>query len=54
MNLDRVNAQMDPIPDGMFDFIEGITINSSNGRVIFPVLEPFGSYLQGKLITAAA
>ncbi len=54
MNLDRVNSQMDPTPDGVFDFIEGITINSSNGRVIFPVLEPFGSYLAGKLKNAAA
>jgi cell surface protein SprA len=49
LNLDRVNAQMDPTPDGLFDFIEGITINSANGRVIFPVLEPFGSYLSKKL-----
>lgn len=49
LNLDKVNAQMDPIPDGMFDFIEGITINAANGRVIFPVLEPFGSYLASKI-----
>lgn len=49
MNLDNLNGQMDPYPDGMFDFIEGVTILPSNGRVIFPVLEPFGSYLREKI-----
>ena len=29
--------------DGYFDFIEGITINSQNGYIIFPTVEPFGS-----------
>ncbi len=46
MNLDNLNTQLDPYPDGSFDFIEGITVNSSNGRIIFPVLEPFGSHLR--------
>ncbi len=49
MNLDRLNSQLDPYPDGSFDFIEGITINSSNGRVFFPVLEPFGSHLRRQI-----
>ena len=31
--------------DGVFDFIEGITAKSSNGRIIFPVREPFGNFL---------
>lgn len=48
LNMDNLNSQMDPYPDGMFDFMEGITINSSNGRVFFPVLEPFGSYLRNQ------
>ncbi len=43
MNLDNLDTQLDPNPDGMFDFMEGITINKSNGRIIFPVLETFGS-----------
>jgi len=42
LNLDRLNYQNDPQPDGIFDYIEGITINSQQGKVIFPVLEPFG------------
>jgi len=45
LNLDNLNSQLDASPDGRFDFIDGVTINASNGRVIFPVLEPFGSYL---------
>ncbi len=42
LNLDRLNNQNDPQPDGVFDFLEGFTILSSMSRVIFPVLEPFG------------
>lgn len=44
--LDSLNPQNDPSPDGNFDYIEGITIDSKNGRIIFPVLEPFGSRLE--------
>ena len=36
VNLDRLNNQNDPQPDGVFDFIEGFTIISSMSRVIFP------------------
>ncbi|MBC7947906.1 MAG: cell surface protein SprA [Chitinophagaceae bacterium] len=42
VNLDRLNNQNDPQPDGIFDYIEGFTVISSMSRVIFPVLEPFG------------
>ncbi len=45
VNLDRLNNQNDPQPDGVFDFIEGFTINSQLSRVIFPLLEPFGKDL---------
>ncbi len=45
LNLDRLNAQNEPSPDGVFDFVEGFTINTQQGKVIFPVLEPFGSDL---------
>ena len=46
MNLDKLNDQLDPLPDGQFDFMSGITITPGNGRIIFPVLEPFGDYLR--------
>lgn len=49
MELDRLNNNNDPQPDGIFDFVEGITITPRNGRVTFPVLEPFGTNLEGKL-----
>ena len=45
MNLDRLDQKNNASPDGRFDFIEGLTIYSSNGKIIFPVLEPFGEHL---------
>jgi len=45
MNLDRLNNQLDPQPDGIFDFVPNVTISPSNGKIIFPVLEPFGEHL---------
>ncbi len=51
LSLDRLNQQNDQSPDGVFDFIDGVTINANNGRVIFPVVEPFGSYLASKFST---
>jgi len=54
LNLDRLNSQQDAMPDGVFDYVSGITISPSNGRVIFPVVEPFGSYLMSKFDTANA
>jgi cell surface protein SprA len=48
LSLDKLNLQNDQSPDGVFDFIDGVTINASNGRVIFPVVEPFGDYLRSK------
>lgn len=49
LNLDRLNAQNDPGPDGVFDYVEGITINAQQGKVIFPVLQPFGNGLKPSL-----
>jgi len=48
-NLDNLNIQGDPQPDGIFDFVQGLTINTSNGRIMFPVLEPFGSSLKNRI-----
>ena len=53
VNLDRLNNQNDPQPDGVFDFIEGFTVISSQSRVIFPVLEPFGHDLDYVYATPA-
>jgi cell surface protein SprA len=48
--LDNLNQQSQKQPDGYFDFLEGITIDSQNGRVAFPVLEPFGKDLASKFL----
>lgn len=42
LRLDRLNSRNDPQPDGVFDYVEGFTIVSKSGKIIFPVLEPFG------------
>jgi len=51
MNLDNLDSHNQKLKngDGIFDYVEGYTIISSSGKIIFPVLEPFGSYLADKL-----
>jgi cell surface protein SprA len=46
MNLDRLNLNEEAYPDGFFDYVEGYTVLSNNGKIIFPVVEPFGSHLR--------
>ncbi len=46
MGLDQLNRNNDKQRDGTFDFIEGVTIDTRNGNIQFPVLEPFGSNLR--------
>lgn len=53
MNLDRLNSQLDAIPDGRFDYVEGMTVFSNKGRIVFPVVEPFGAWLEEKINNAA-
>ncbi|MDR1340593.1 MAG: cell surface protein SprA, partial [Prevotellaceae bacterium] len=48
LNLDKVNLNGDAYPDGVFDFVQGITIDSDKGMIIFPVLEPFGRFLESQ------
>jgi len=53
-NLDRLNSQLDPQPDGVFDYIEGYTVLSQYSRIIFPVLQPFGRDIASKVFSNAA
>ncbi|WP_425550382.1 cell surface protein SprA [Chryseobacterium ginsengisoli] len=52
LNWDRLNANGDlqnngsTTGDGIFDFVNGITIRPETGRVIFTKVQPFGSYIQ--------
>ncbi len=54
INLDRLNNQLDPQPDGVFDYVEGYTVYSQFSRVMFPVLEPFGRDLAKGIYTNPA
>ena len=46
MNLDRLDEKQAARSNGAFDYIEEYTVQSSTGRIIFPVVEPFGSHLK--------
>ncbi len=46
LGMDKVNFNGQPAQDGIFDFVPNITINTNNGRVIIPKLEPFGDGLR--------
>ena len=55
-HIDRLDQSQNQITggDGYFDFVEGSTVNSEKGYIIFPDPEPFGSnsYLDSELINA--
>ena len=50
LGLDRLNPNNDPQPDGNFDFVEDITIQTNNGLIIFPFLEPFNTPLDNAFL----
>ena len=52
LGLDKLNFSGDAQPDGNFDFIEDITVDSKNGKIIFPILEPFGKNLKAKFTSS--
>lgn len=54
LNLDRIDQQQQPYPDGFFDFIpnantQGGLIDATSGRIYFPTVEPFGRSLENKI-----
>ncbi|WP_426493327.1 cell surface protein SprA [Hymenobacter sp. 102] len=54
LNLDNVNPNNDRNPDGNFDFFPGVTVDTEFGRIIFPEVQPFGSYLAAQFDTLAS
>ena len=55
-NLDRLNVNGDlqtnadgTKGDGVFDYVNGITVDPENGKIIFTKIEPFGGYLESVL-----
>ncbi|NQV77529.1 MAG: cell surface protein SprA, partial [Lutibacter sp.] len=51
LGVDRLDQSQffTPEGDGYFDYVEGSTVNSEKGYIIFPTIEPFGKDLQSKL-----
>ncbi|WP_426275978.1 cell surface protein SprA [Chryseobacterium sp. S-02] len=56
LNWDRLNTNGDlqsnsggTTGDGIFDFVNGITIRPETGKVIFTKVQPFGSHIQNVL-----
>ena len=50
LGLDRLDSNNSKEnPNGIFDFIEGYTVDASSGRIFFPSVEPFGNYLRKKI-----
>lgn len=52
MNGDIQNNKDGSKGDGIFDFVNGLTIRPETGRVIFTKVQPFGKYLESKLGTS--
>lgn len=52
MNCDRLSANGDNAPDGVFDFIKDYTILPNNGRIYLPTVEPFGRSIATKFSPA--
>jgi len=44
LNIDRLDQSQNTLPegDGLFDYVDGVTVNSQDGTIIFPTVEPFG------------
>ncbi len=51
LSLDKLDQSAFVIPngDGFFDYVEGITVNSERGFIIFPETQPFGADLSSSL-----
>jgi cell surface protein SprA len=49
LSLDQLDVQQERRADGIFDFLPGTTILTSNGKIIFPILEPFGDDLRSQV-----
>ncbi|MFK7900824.1 MAG: cell surface protein SprA, partial [Cyclobacteriaceae bacterium] len=49
LGADKFNNNGDFSSDGNWDYLNGTTVEPKRGRVIFPVLEPFGATLESKV-----
>ena len=46
LGMDRLDNNNKRNPNSYFDYVEGYTVDATNGRVYFPVVEPFGAYMR--------
>lgn len=53
LKMDNLDSRNEAIPDGRFDFIEGTTVTSRDGRIFFTQKEPFGKDLRKAIIGKA-
>ena len=54
LGLDRLDSNNSKEnPNGIFDYIQGYTVDVSSGRIFFPAVEPFGSHLEKKIGNSA-
>ena len=54
LGLDRLDSNNSKEnPNGVFDYIQGYTVDAASGRIFFPSVEPFGSYLEKKIGNSA-
>lgn len=53
LGLDRVNEDQALSPDDLFDFLVNYTIMPSEGTLIFPYLEPFGTRLNSVILSGS-
>lgn len=55
LNWDRLNMNGDlqnsggVLGDGIFDFVNGVTIRPETGRIIFTKVQPFGTFMQSQV-----
>lgn len=50
LGVDRLDSRNEPHADGVFDYVEGYTVNSHLGLIYFNSVEPFGKTLAKKLV----
>ncbi|MCI6154359.1 MAG: cell surface protein SprA [Bacteroidales bacterium] len=49
LDMDRLDSRKEAYPDGVFDFVEGYTVQPARGLIIFSTVEPFGKTLRAKI-----
>lgn len=52
LGMDRLDIRKEPHPDGVFDYVEGFTVNSRLGLIYFNTVEPFGKTLAKKIVNS--